>query len=105
MAETILSSYGYHVLTANSAAKSIEIFSRQPEAIDMVITDLVMPQMSGRELIERLRRIRPQIPILTASGYVRPLNAETEDNDLQKPFTAETLLRKVKQHLTPVGHS
>lgn len=104
MADAILTSYGYRVLTANTGAKAIEIFSRQPDAIDMVITDLVMPQMSGRELSDQLRRIRPQIPILTASGYIRSSGVEMDENYLQKPFTAATLLRKVKQHITPAGH-
>ncbi len=101
MADAILTSYGYRVLTANTGAKAIEIFSRQPDTIDMVITDLVMPQMSGRELSDQLRRIRPQIPILTASGYIRTSGAEVDENYLQKPFTAATLLRKVKQHHGP----
>ena len=54
MGETVLSSYGYRVLTANSGQKALDLFYRCSKEIDLVITDLVMPQMSGREVIERL---------------------------------------------------
>jgi two-component system, cell cycle sensor histidine kinase and response regulator CckA len=74
MGETILSSYGYRVLTANSGQKALEIFSNAPSAIDLVITDLVMPKMSGREVIEHLRKIAPEVRIICSSGYVRGSN-------------------------------
>jgi len=65
-----------------------------------VITDLVMPQMGGRELIERLRRMSPRIKIICASGFVRPPSTEQDENYLQKPFASQDLLRKVKQVLS-----
>jgi CheY-like chemotaxis protein len=61
-----------------------------------VITDLVMPQMSGREVIERLRQHAPDVKIICASGFVRT-GIDDEDTYLQKPFTSQDLLRKVKQ--------
>jgi len=57
MGQTVLSAYGYKVLTANSGHKALEIFSRSKTPIDLVITDLVMPAMSGRELTEHIHRI------------------------------------------------
>ena len=65
-----------------------------------MITDLVMPQMSGRELIERLRRIAPELKVICASGFVRPPSTEEQENYLQKPFASQDLLRKVKQVLS-----
>ena len=59
MAETVLSEYGYCVLTANSGHKALAILSRGDVQVDLIITDLVMPTMSGRELIERVRRLAP----------------------------------------------
>ena len=100
MGEMVLSSFGYQVLTANSGQKALEIFSAKSAAIDLVITDLVMPQMSGRELIERLRRLSPDVKIICASGFVRPPSGTDDGNYLQKPFASQDLLRKVKQVLT-----
>jgi signal transduction histidine kinase len=100
MGEMVLSSFGYRVLTANSGHRALEIFAEKASEIDLVITDLVMPQMSGRELIERLRRIAPQTKILCASGFVRPPSSEENENYLQKPFASQDLLRKVKKVLS-----
>jgi two-component system, cell cycle sensor histidine kinase and response regulator CckA len=100
MGEMVLSSFGYRVLTANSGAKGLEVFSRNHGQIDLVITDLVMPRMSGRELIEQLRRVSPHVKIVCSSGYIRSLNTEEEEMYLQKPFTSLDLLRKVRQALS-----
>jgi len=69
------------------------------EPYDLVITDLVMPGMSGRELIEHLRRLAPNMPILSTSGYARSLGETDDGNYLRKPFTSQDLLRRVKQAL------
>lgn len=100
MGQMVLSEFGYQVLTANSAAKALEVFAQDGSAIDLVITDLVMPHMSGRELIERLRQQRPNVRIICCSGYIRPASQEEEKEIyLQKPFTSQNLLRKVKEAL------
>ena len=99
MGQTILSSYGYRVLTASSGKQALEIISQKRETIDLVITDQVMPNMSGRELIEHLRILAPDIRILSSSGYVRSAKGSEEEGYLQKPFTSQELLKKVKQAL------
>jgi two-component system, cell cycle sensor histidine kinase and response regulator CckA len=99
MGEMVLSSFGYRVLTANSGQKALELFEQNQSAIDLVITDLVMPKMSGREVIEQLRRLVPDVKVICSSGYVRAMNAEDEELYLQKPFTSLDLLRKVRQCL------
>ncbi|MDB6021218.1 MAG: putative Histidine kinase [Pedosphaera sp.] len=100
MGQAILSSYGYRVLTANSGQKALEIFSKAERPIEVMITDLVMPNMSGRELVEQVRQVSPFTRIISSSGYVRP-NGEEQENAayLQKPFTSRELLLKVKQVL------
>jgi nitrogen-specific signal transduction histidine kinase len=100
MGQMILSSFGYHVLTANSGERAIQMVSEYGPQIDLVITDLVMPGMSGRELMDRLRSIAPQLKIICSSGYVRPSSQEESEIYLQKPFTSQDLLRKVKQALS-----
>ncbi len=99
MAETILSEYGYCVLTANSGQKALAILSRDNVQVDLIITDLVMPTMGGREFIERARQLVPSTRILSTSGYVMPADKQTVTPYLQKPFTSYELLAKVKQVL------
>jgi CheY-like chemotaxis protein len=97
MSETILTDYGYRVLTAGSGQKAMAVLSREDTQVDLIITDLVMPVMSGRELVERARQLRPDAKILCTSGYVMPADRQTGTAYLQKPFTSRELLAKVKQ--------
>jgi two-component system, cell cycle sensor histidine kinase and response regulator CckA len=100
MGQMVLSSFGYHVITANSGEKALEIFSHMSSQIDLIITDLVMPQMSGRALVEKMRSLAPNMKIICCSGFVRPSTNEEDEMYLQKPFTSQELLRKVKQVLS-----
>jgi two-component system, cell cycle sensor histidine kinase and response regulator CckA len=104
MAETILTEFGYKILTANGGQKALAILSREDTPVDMVVTDLVMPGMGGRELIERIRELAPAIKILCMSGYLMPADKQIGAAYLQKPFTSQELLSKVKQTFgsTPV---
>ncbi len=99
MAETILSEYGYHVLTANSAQKALAMLSRDDAHVDLVVTDLVMPTMGGRELVERIHQLSPKMRILCASGCVLPPDQQIGLLFLQKPYTSHELLSKVRQAL------
>ncbi len=96
MGQMVLSSFGYTVLTANSGAKALDLFAHWKDSIDLVLVDLVMPNMSGRELTEQIRKIAPRTRILWCSGYVRTNKVEEDDPYLQKPFTSQDLLRAVK---------
>jgi signal transduction histidine kinase len=97
MAETILTEYGYRVLTAGSGQKAMAILSREDTKVDLIVTDMVMPVMSGRELVERVRQLKPDAKILCMSGYVMPSDKQTGTAYLQKPFTSRELLTKVRQ--------
>jgi CheY-like chemotaxis protein len=101
MGQTVLSAYGYKVLMANSGQKALELFSQSKITIDLVITDLVMPTMSGRQLAEQIYRLSPQTRVVCTSGFVRPAHDHNDDTCyLQKPFTSQELLAKVKNVLT-----
>ena len=100
MTETILSDYGYKILTANSGTKALAVLSRDDVQVDMVVTDLVMPGMGGRELVERIRQLAPKVRILCTSGYVMPADKKGGTAYLQKPFTSDDLLAKVKRVLS-----
>jgi signal transduction histidine kinase len=99
MGQTVLSSFGYRVLVANNAVKALELLQNPFPRIDLIITDLVMPGLSGNELAERARVISPTTRILRTSGYVWNSSKEGQPNYLQKPFTSQELLRKVKETL------
>jgi CheY-like chemotaxis protein len=104
MAETILTEYGYHVLTANSGQKALVVLSGGDTKVDLVITDLVMPTMGGRELVERIRQIAPTVRILCASGCVLPPDQQIDLMFLQKPYTSHDLLIRVRQALATEPH-
>jgi signal transduction histidine kinase len=96
MAETILAEYGYQVLTANTGQKALAMLSRGEVKVDVVLTDLVMPGMSGRELMESIHRLFPAMKILCSSGFVMP-ERQAGGLFLQKPFSSTELLSKVRQ--------
>jgi signal transduction histidine kinase len=100
MGRTILSTYGYRVITANNGQKALEILSKQGDAINLIITDLIMPGMSGRELAESAHQQFPTMPILCVSGVVHQATAREEPGFLKKPFTSHELLAKVKAILS-----
>jgi signal transduction histidine kinase len=102
MGRDILSSFGYRVLTANAGAAALETLAAAAPPVDLVITDLVMPQMNGRELMGQIHRRYPNLPIICTSGYAGSSNVAEEEVFLEKPFTTQELLARVRQVLKPV---
>ena len=105
LAESLLRRIGYKVLVAYSAAEAIAAAAAYPNPIDLVLTDVVMPGASGRDLVEKLRGSRPKIRVLYMSGYpadaiVRHGVAEGDTPFLQKPFTMVSLASKIRQALS-----
>lgn len=101
LGHVVLGSFGYRVVTANSGRKALETIDQSDRPFDLVITDLVMPQMSGRDVIEQVQLRLPGVPILCISGLAREV-AEGEAF-LPKPFTSQELLTRVRQMLTPAA--
>ena len=100
----MLESLGYRVLAASSAREAIELFEAKREEIDLLLTDVVMPEMSGPELRKRLGEAQPRMKHLFMSGYTANLIAEkgvsgSGANYLAKPFSRSALARKVRQAL------
>jgi DNA-binding NtrC family response regulator len=95
---------GYHVLEASGGEQALAIYKQHKKEIDLIVTDVVMPQMSGRELAQSLETLHPGIKVLYMSGYtddaiVRHGLLEHEIAFLQKPFTPDALMRKVREVL------
>jgi two-component system cell cycle sensor histidine kinase/response regulator CckA len=100
----LLRGAGYTVLEANDAEAAIEIAEQHRKAIHLVLTDVIMPGMSGGDLIFHLRALQPNLAILFMSGYASDLIGragvtEPERFLLHKPFTRKSLLSKVRSML------
>jgi PAS domain S-box-containing protein len=104
LAKEILEASGYRVLVACHAAEALPIVKSHDGIIHLVVTDVVMPQMSGPELAERIKTLRPNLRVLYMSGYadnaiVQHGVLEAGLAFLQKPFTPDALVRKVREAL------
>jgi two-component system, cell cycle sensor histidine kinase and response regulator CckA len=100
----VLKRNGYEVLEATNGGAALLLCERHQGAIHLMITDVVMPEMSGRELADRLRLLRPEMKVLFMSGYMDDtiVHHNILDSDipfLQKPFTPHTLALKVREVL------
>ena len=103
LAREVLRRHGYVVLEARHGVDALRLAERHTDDIQLMITDVVMPHMSGRELAERLCSARPTMRVLFMSGYtdhaVMNRALTPGSSFLQKPFTPETFARKVRQVL------
>jgi CheY-like chemotaxis protein len=102
LAVLMLERYGYNVLTATSGREALRMFEVWPDSkIDLAVIDIVMPEMDGFELAERIRNIRPRLPILYMSAY--PEKAELPQTlklpFVPKPFTSVKLAGKIREVL------
>jgi two-component system, cell cycle sensor histidine kinase and response regulator CckA len=101
---TLLEAFGYRVLQAATGPDAIALAERHPEAIHLLVTDIILPVMDGRVLAEKLRAVHPETKVLYISGYSeeRIGRAGVLDPDselLQKPFTPEALAARIRKIL------
>ena len=104
VAGRILSAAGYQVLSADGGPSALEVAARHEGTIDLLLSDVVMPGMLGKDLAERLVHIRPDTRVLYMSGYAQPVLHSQGTLDpgvalLEKPFTADDLLCAVRRRL------
>lgn len=104
VARQLLVSLGYTVLTTNSGGPALDIYRKNRERIDLVILDMIMPQMSGSKVFENLKEINPEVRVLLSSGY--SINGQAMKilrrgcrGFIQKPFTIKELALKIREVL------
>lgn len=97
---------GYTILTASNGDEALRVYKEHPGKIDLLLTDVIMPIMGGRELAERIRSQNPDLKIIYFSGYtddniVHHGVLEDGVNFIQKPFMIESLAKKIREVLDP----
>ncbi|NTW81440.1 MAG: PAS domain S-box protein, partial [Geobacteraceae bacterium] len=108
MTAELLESFGYRVYIAEDPGQALELVKNITEKIDLLITDVIMPGMNGKQLFERINDERPDIErVLYISGYtnnitVTGISLEGDMHFLPKPFTVDALMAKVRELLQPV---
>jgi CheY-like chemotaxis protein len=104
ISEMMLKKLGYKVLKAHSGFEGLELFEENKSKIDLIISDLEMPEMNGKEVMDKLREINPQIKVMLSSGAL----TDTDEQDimnkgfngfLKKPYNLNTLCEKMAEIL------
>jgi len=101
----ILDRSGYHVVAAASGHEALDVLARQLEHIDVLLTDVVMPRMQGKELADKIRVMQPAVRVVFMSGYTHGLLGaqgvlEPKVHLIEKPFSETTLLTKLDEVLS-----
>lgn len=102
--ESTLTSAGYRVLTADGGWNAVQVYENAPARVDLLLTDVIMPDLTGPVLAERLRGRQPDLQVLFISGFhdadlVQRFVTRKGFTLLPKPFTIDALLRVVGQSL------
>jgi PAS domain S-box-containing protein len=99
LGKAMLAKLGYHVTGMTNPHEALEAFRRAPDRFDIVITDLTMPGITGDRLAEQISAIRPDIPILLCSGYVKHIDHPCLAGFVHKPIAMQDLSRSLREAL------
>ena len=102
--ESFLKSAGYTVLTADDGEAAVELYRMNAERISLVVTDLGLPKMSGRDVFLRMKETNPDVKVILASGYIEPhakaeLMQKGAKSVVHKPFVPGELLKQIREAL------
>ena len=106
LAESMLKRFGYRVITSTSGKEALRLFEKSPDIeVHLALVALIMPEMSGVELVDRIHKLRPGLPVLHFSSYseddsLRPMFARGVPF-IAKPFTSLQLTQKIREVLDP----
>ena len=104
MGRQVLESQGYKVTTRTSSIEALELFKARADDFDLVITDMTMPNMTGKELAAEIMRIRPDIPVILCTGFSERITAESAKAMgirafIKKPILRAELLKTIREVL------
>ena len=102
ISEMMLKRLGYRVLKAHSGYEGLQLFEENKSAIDLIISDFEMPKMNGKEVMDKLREIDPQIKVILSSGALTNADEKNVVNKgfngfIQKPYNMNTLCEKMAE--------
>jgi len=102
--EEIISEIGYKVITASSGKEAVDIYKAQKDEIDIVVLDMIMPEMGGEKTFQALKQINPDVKVLLASGYsvtdqATKILEQGNGEYIQKPFGMKSLSQKLRKVL------
>jgi len=108
LAARILQAEGYRVDEAGGGPEALDLFRESPHRFHLVLTDIVMPRMTGLELVEKIREVRPGMPAMGMTGFMRETIAAASRSSvhmliLQKPFSRRALLEAVRSTIDGEG--
>ena len=97
----VLTRHGYTVVDASGPSEALEIAERQPDSVDLILADVMMPGMRGWEMVDRLRPLQPRARVLYMSGYVGELDTLRDKVTplIHKPFRPRELLEEIRRVL------
>ena len=99
----VLEELEFAVLEAADAEKALEVVEDIHQTIDLMMTDMGLPGMDGKQLAAKVRELRPTLPILFASGYAENIDVSTGMQVIAKPFSIDQLRDKVKAMFPPAA--
>ena len=102
--KALLEKLGYQVMAAGGGRQGLEIYRQNPANIDLVILDMIMPEMNGAETYERLKKLDPRVKVLFSSGYTmdgvaNDILKQSSPSFIQKPFDLKKISHKVREVL------
>jgi two-component system cell cycle sensor histidine kinase/response regulator CckA len=105
LVESILAKRGFDVLTSTSPSEALRIFEAKKDDIELLISDIVMPEMDGTKLASRIVQSNPELPVLFMSGFVTEHEVEQASTldqfaFIRKPFRPQTLVQAVQKMLS-----
>jgi CheY-like chemotaxis protein len=109
----MLNKLGYRATALTSSAHALTVYEQSPRSFDAIITDLTMPEITGVDLAQRLLKLRPELPVILSTGFMRSLEIDRARGlgvkfFIEKPFTIQSLavqLRDALKNATSGQHS
>ncbi len=110
LVQSILEKRGFEVLSSTNPLDALEIFRSSQDRIDLLISDIVMPEMDGTRLAHQIAMLNPELPVLFMSGFVTETEVELDPAIgqfafIRKPFRPQTLVQAVQKMLTGEGET